>query len=459
MRLRIVLSLIAIVIITIAIVLIIVFRQTAVEVRAFMFRGGLTGTQNIVNLLEEYYLVHDTWYGVDELLMPMMHNQMVMPGMAGWRRGASDNLFPPQMRLADSNGLLMVDTKNPTASEYLTNEELENAIPLQCEGVTVGYLLPEGNIPFTPANETALLSRLYNVTVISVLIAGGVALILALLLSNRLIRPIQTLTRAATQLATGDLSQRVPAKGKDELAKLGQTFNQMATSLQQAEESRRAMTADVAHELRTPLAVQRANIEALLDGIYPLTPENLLTIQEQNELLSRLVEDLRILAMTDSGQMKLERIPTNLKQLVEQMVNRFTPQIDEKHLQIQLDLSDNCPTLSLDALRIEQILNNLLSNTIHFTPLNGHIRLNLACQPNQAVLTILDSGPGIPEEALPHIFERFYRADKSRSRVDGSTGLGLAIARQMARAHNGELTAANHPDGGAIFTLTLPFSS
>jgi two-component system sensor histidine kinase BaeS len=264
------------------------------------------------------------------------------------------------------------------------------------------------------------------------------------------------LTRAASSLGAGDLGQRVPVQGSDELATLGRTFNRMAESLQQAEDSRRALTADIAHELRTPLAVQRAHLEALEDGIYDLTLKNLTPIEEQNHLLTRLVDDLRTLALADAGELDLEYTPTDFPALIQRVATRFEPQAGERSIQIHQTLDETCPPLLIDPQRIEQILHNLLDNAIRYTPEGGAIFLELKTHPKTIDLSIRDSGSGIPDDALPYVFERFYRGEKSRVRSEGGTGLGLSIARKIALTHGGDLTAANHPQGGAVFTLSLP---
>jgi signal transduction histidine kinase len=203
--------------------------------------------------------------------------------------------------------------------------------------------------------------------------------------------------------------------------------------------------------------VQRASLEALQDGVFPLNPENLSPILEQNVLLSRLVDDLRTLALADAGQLKLESVPTDFAALVEHLVERHLPQAAAQQVELSYQhSSDPLPPMDLDPLRIEQILGNLLSNALRYTPPQGRVEVSLSRSHSNVQLTVHDSGPGIPDEALPYIFERFYRADRSRSRLEGGTGLGLAIARQLARAQGGDLTAANHPQGGAVFTLTLP---
>jgi signal transduction histidine kinase len=371
-----------------------------------------------------------------------------MAGMMGQR-----------LRVADALGNLVADTDQELASGRLTLQELQSAIPLQVNRQVVGYLLPEGGMAFSPGDEIRLVSRITHAALVAGLVAGGASLLLAVVLAYQLLRPVRELTRAAEKMARGDLSQRVPVHGNDELALLGRTFNRMAESLQQAEESRQAMTADIAHELRNPLAVQRASLEALQDGIYPLASENLAPILEQNVLLGRLVDDLRTLALADAGQLQLEMMPVDFARLVERMVERHIPQAATQQVELTVQIPPtSLPPISLDPLRTEQILGNLLSNALRYTPPQGRIEVELKQSTAHIQLTVHDSGPGIPDEALPYIFERFYRVDRSRSRAEGGSGLGLAIARQLAEAQGGSLTAANHSNGGAVFTLTLPKS-
>ena len=450
MRLRLIASFAIVVLVSIASVVLIARRSAANEVRAFMFRGGMTGVEELATTLEDYYAIESSWQGVAGVLDT---------AASEWRRGRGmgmGGMMNQRLRVADAQGNVVADTQaSPTGR--LTQEELARSLTLRVRGRQVGYLLPEGGMAFSRGDETRLVSRINRAALIAGLIAGVASLLLALGLAYRLLSPVRDLTRAAEHMATGDLSQRVPVYGEDELALLGKTFNHMADSLQRAEESRRAMTADIAHELRNPLAVQRASLEALQDGIYPLTPDNLAPILEQNALLNRLVEDLRTLALADAGQLNLETTPTDLTGLVERVVERFSAQAATQSIQIRINPADHpLPAIALDPQRIEQILGNLLSNALRHTPPRGQIEITLAQTSTSVQLSVHDKGPGIPADSFPYLFERFYRADKSRSRAEGGTGLGLAIARQLAQAHGGDLTAANHPAGGAVFTLTLP---
>lgn len=453
MRLRLILSFILIVFIAIGSILLIFRVQTANAVRAFVYRGGVAGMEKTVTALENYYRANGSWEGVAAAFNENTRQRA---------KGQDGHGGPPlgrgiqRLQLADNAGRILLDTANPNPAGRLTLMERSRAIELRVDGRRVGYLYPVGAENVSRAAEKNLLDRLTRSAVTAALLASGVALAVALFLSYRLLRPVHELTRAARQLADGDLSQRVPVRGDDELATLAATFNQMADSLQQAEARRRALTADIAHELRTPLAVQRAHLEALEDGIYGLNLDNLTPIEEQNRLLTRLVDDLRTLALADSGQLELVRTPVDFAALIRKVAAGLEPRAADRQIEIRLALDDSCPPLTLDAQRIEQILNNLLDNALRHTPDGGSITCSLTCHPLSAALTIRDSGPGIPEDALPHLFERFYRADKSRARAEGGTGLGLSIARKLAQAHGGDLTAANHPEGGAVFTLELP---
>jgi signal transduction histidine kinase len=449
MRLKLFLSFTLIVLVSVSLVAVIARRGAVNEVHRFMFRGGMVGLSDMATSLENYYHTHGSWNGVQSIFTSARGGSNGMGGMMNQR-----------LLLTDGSGSVVADTQGAGIGNTLTSSELAASIPLDVDGKTVGYLFSVSGMGFTAGNEQVLLGRLNRGVLLAGLVAGALALVLALGLAYTLLRPVHALTFAAQKLAEGDLTQRVVVHGEDEMATLGHTFNQMADSLQQAEEARRAMTADIAHELRTPLAVQRANLEALQDGVYPLTADNLAPIIEQNHLLTHLVEDLRTLALADAGQIELERTPTDLASLVERMVERFLPQAVSQQVKLVITpAATPLPEVLLDPIRLEQILTNLLSNAMRYTPTGGQVELSLVSTPTTVLVRVHDSGPGIPVESLPYIFGRFYRVDKSRNRSEGGSGLGLAIARQLARAHGGDLTVANHPSGGAVFTLVLPLDT
>ncbi len=457
MRLRLIVAFAVVVLVAIASVLVIARQTTAAQVRSFVSRGGMMGVDTLADDLEEYYARFGSWQGAEAVLDSYRFGRghgMMGPGMMG---GAASI----RLRLAGPDGSVLADNMQAPRGS-LSREEMAAAVALRGQrGQTLGYLLAEGGS--SPAAEARLLAGLARAGWIAAAVSGALALLLALAISYRLLKPVDDLTQAAAQLAAGDLSRRVPVEGGagDELATLGRSFNQMAASLQRAEQNRRAMTADIAHELRTPISIQRAHLEALQDGVYPLTVENLNPVLEQTGLLARLVDDLRTLALADAGELTLEPAPVDLSALVQRVVDRFQPQAARKQIRLALDRTAwaDPAVVTLDPGRVEQILNNLIGNALRYTPEGGTVTVRLMRAAGWAELRVSDSGPGIDPQDLPRVFERFYRADKSRSREAGGSGLGLSIARQLALAHGGDVSAANRPEGGAEFTLRLPLET
>jgi signal transduction histidine kinase len=452
MRWRLFVSFILVALVAILSFLVLVRRGAIQEVQTYMFRGGMAGLDDIVGSLERHYQVNQTWSGAESVIEGLGKGQ-------GNRRGNSSGMggvMNQGLLLTDAHGNIVADSKRDSPTGGLDQSDLQQAIPLRAGNSVVGYLVHEGGMVFSSGDEIELLSRLTRSAYIAAGVAIVFALLLALLLSTRLLKPVRALTKAAEDLSDGDLSRRVTIQGDDEMAVLGQTFNEMADSLENSEQARQAMTADIAHELRTPLAVQRAQLEALQDGVYSPTDENLGALLEQNILLTRLVSDLRTLAMADAGQLQLERTATDFGQLASRVADQFKPQAAELGVKIQFSQHDDCLKIDVDHGRVEQIIGNLISNALRYTPENSWVKISLDCANEQAVLKIRDSGPGIPEDAQEQIFERFYRADQSRSRAAGGSGLGLAIARQLAEAQDGRLSVSNHPEGGAEFQLSFP---
>ncbi len=449
MRWRLLLVFLLMIVIALGVVSVVARYTTQQEVRTFLGHGGQVGLENLARSLEDYYDENGSWQGV----MPLLNGG----AGKGPGRGAGGNEAGGDHLLLDAAGEFAAGSETALDSLSEGDINLADAIPLEVGGVLVGYLVPEGGMADLPDNfESLLIERVNRASLLAALISGAVAIPLAFLLSAMILRPVFGLTRAAESLAAGDLSQRVIVRGNNELAVLASTFNQMADSLQAAKNRRQALTADIAHELRNPLAVQRAHLEALQDGIYAPTPENLDLILQQNQQLTYLVEDLRTLALADSGALSLHRRWMDLVDVCEAARERFLPQARQKNIALLV----NCPETSIkaqvDRERLQQILDNLLQNAIRHTPEGGQINLTLDVVGDAARFAVHDSGSGIPETALPHIFDRFYRVDKGRDRVSGGTGLGLSIARKLAEVHGGTLTADNHPTGGAVFELVLP---
>ena len=296
----------------------------------------------------------------------------------------------------------------------------------------------------------------------SLWLAGGLALLaalaLGLVLARQISSPVRDLTAAARRFGDGDLDQRVAVRSRDELGELAGAFNAMAETVGRQEMLRRQMAADIAHELRTPLAVIQANLEALMDGIRPLSASAVADIHGETQLLARLVTDLRDLSLAEAGQLPLQREPTDLDELARAGAARFASRAEEKGVLVAVEATDHLPKADADPDRIAQVLGNLLDNALRHTPPGGRITVGLEPAPrgDEAWVTVSDTGPGIPAEHLPNVFERFYRADRARSRPAGGSGIGLAVVKQLVEAHGGRVWAESPPGTGATFGFGLP---
>jgi signal transduction histidine kinase len=233
----------------------------------------------------------------------------------------------------------------------------------------------------------------------------------------------------------------------------------MAESLAQADVQRRNMIADIAHELRTPLTVIQGNLEALTDGVYDLTPENVAAVHKQTVVLSRLVSDLRDLALAEAGQLRLERKPVSLAKVIAQVGEGLEVQAHEKGVTLKFEIGETLPEIEADEQRMTQVLFNLMSNALRHTPAGGTITTNAELRDGHVLVSVRDTGTGIAPEDLPHVFERFYRADRSRARSTGGSGLGLTIAKQIVEAHGGQIWVQSWLGAGSTFAFNLPLST
>ncbi len=285
-------------------------------------------------------------------------------------------------------------------------------------------------------------------------VVAAAAVLSALLLSRRVLRPIAALTRASRRLGVGKLDERVPVRGNDELAELGRTFNHMAESLQRSEERQRRMVADVAHELRTPLANLRGYLEALKDGVLPASPELIASLHEEALLQQRIVDDLQDLAMAEAGAMTLHLTRVDLVELAETCRVSHAAHAEAAGLTMRVD-AEGPVYVAGDADRLRQVFGNLIRNAVAATRPGGSVTLTVRAEPAGGRVSVTDTGTGIAPQDLPHIFDRFWRADYARGRASGGSGLGLAIARQIVTNHGGTITATSRPGVGTTMTVAL----
>ncbi|WP_405526535.1 ATP-binding protein [Streptomyces canus] len=288
-------------------------------------------------------------------------------------------------------------------------------------------------------------------------VAGGVALAAvlgALLLSRAVLRPVRAMTLAAGGLGEGDLGRRVPVSGRDEIAQLGRAFNRMAESIQAVEERQRRLTGDIAHELRTPLANLRGYLEALRDGVVEPTPELLDSLHEEALLQQRIVDDLQDLALAEAGALTYHRVRVDLRELLEAAGTAHRAQADAAGVALRLEAPRPVDVIA-DADRLRQVVGNLVGNALRATAPGGTVTLALGRHGDLALLEVRDTGKGIPAEDLPHLFDRFWRADAARGRATGGSGLGLSIARQIVTDHQGTIAVESTVGVGTTFTVTL----
>ncbi|MDQ3170043.1 MAG: ATP-binding protein [Acidobacteriota bacterium] len=308
--------------------------------------------------------------------------------------------------------------------------------------------------PGVPAQpDTAGLTRRLLIAM-SVVVLGAAAV--TALVARRVLGPVRALRDAAEAMAAGRLDARVPETGEDELSALARAFNSMAHALGEQERLKRDLTNDIAHELRTPLTDLRCHVEALQDGVVTATPESLGQLHGQIAHLQRLVDDLGDLARASARQLRLEPESVSVSHVVAQTIQQAAPRAASLGVRVESAVPGGDLTLWGDRARVQQVLSNLLDNALAHTPAGGSVTFEARCAAGETIIELRDTGEGIPVEHLPHVFDRFYRADPSRSRATGGAGLGLAIARQVVEASGGRISAASVPGAGATFEVRWP---
>ena len=357
-----------------------------------------------------------------------------------------------RIRLLDAQSVMIYGP----AEEPLSALELHPIIT--DNGATVGFLgLIKDKAAFSAARDLQFSEQqnqaYFIIALVMLLLSAGVALPLA----HHLVGPIKDLTLATRRLASGDYTARIQHQSNDEVGQLARDFNELALTLSQNEVLRRRWVADISHELRTPLSILLGEIDALRDGVYTLDDNALNSLHQEAQLMSRLINDLYELSMSDIGALDYHKVPLDLGAAARDALEGFLPRFMEKSIQVEIHgLDDVKAVVFADPDRIDQLLSNLLQNTLRYTDANGCARLSLIRQGKQACLTLEDSAPGVDDSELPKLFDRLYRADSSRNRKTGGTGLGLAICQNITAAHAGSLTVRASSLGGLCFTLKLP---
>jgi two-component system OmpR family sensor kinase/two-component system sensor histidine kinase BaeS len=457
-----------------------VSRSTQTQFSQYLNQNGEVFARQLAPTLAQYYTRQGNWQGVESLLnnpwgSTMMNGGMGMMGEEDWGRwqewggmemgdmgmGSTSNpwsMMGLRLLLADSTGAIVADSVAQDVGRTLSAVDLAAGVPILAGSQQVGTLLPVYAGTNVPNAAGDFVSAVNHSTLWAGVVATVVALLLGSLLFFQIVWPVQRLTSAAQKIAAGDLHQRIPIQAQDEIGALATAFNQMADALAAHEELRRNLIADVAHELRTPLTVIQGNLEAMLDGVLPTTPQEIATLRDETALLARLVTDLRLLSLAEAGQLKLERAKIDPAELLMRAVEPFRLQAQSSQIEMQLELASALPLINVDVDRIAQVIRNLLSNALRHTPMGGQVRVICKKAESQELLvTVSDTGEGISPNDLPYVFDRFYRVDKSRSRAGGGSGIGLTITKHLVEAHGGRIWVESEGMGkGSSFTFRLP---
>ena len=355
------------------------------------------------------------------------------------------------------NGTVMGDSARELIGENYTDSS-KSPIELTWNQEIVGraYIVPDPGAEEYVAPFVRLSASINRSLLLGGSLAIGIALLLTFILSRRMMSPIGVLAGTARRLGRGDLSQRVHLRGEGEIASLAEAFNSMADDLEYAEQLRRNMVADVAHELRTPLSNIQGYLEAIRDGMVEPDAGAIRSLTEETALLSRLVNELQELSLAEAGELKLIFQAESIADLIRQAATSWQPQLAAGEISLSLEVPEDLPPVSVDWQRVNEVLHNVVENAVAHTRKGGTIKIVAGQKGRRVEVTVSDTGEGIPAEDLPHIFERFYRVDKSRARATGGSGLGLTIAKRLVEAHGGTIVVKSTLGEGSHFSFTLP---
>lgn len=393
--------------------------------------------------LENYYRTHASWDGIETVFESGPFGAM-----------ANTLVF------TDANGQVIFGNPDLLAESQDNPNRIERPVPIMVDGQAVGYVTFAGGGWMDTPLQDAAYTRVSQVLIVTMLAVTVLGILVGVGVSRGLSAPLDRLAAGVRAFGKGNLSQRVKVEGSQEIATVARAFNEMASALEDAEIQRRNMVADVAHELRTPLTVIQGNLQAILDDVYPLEKEEIARLYDQTRLLSRLVEDLRLLSQADAGVLTLEFQTRDLTHLVAEQAEALKAAADRRGVELKTELTAGLPPVRVDVARLGQVLHNLFDNALRHTPQGGNITIRVAADGDGLKLEVSDTGEGILPEHLPHVFDRFYRVDTARARESGGSGLGLAIARSIVEAHGGRIQAesAGVAGQGSTFVVHLPAS-
>src|SRR5688572_26541310 len=446
---RLILAFLSIGVISVAIIFLTARWNTRAEFIRFLSYQDQT---DIVTALSNYHRENGSWAGAERIFFRRRG-----PRPAG--NGPDPGGRRPPFVLVDEAGNVILPNERYRIGDQVPKADLALGIPITEDDQVIGILVPV-SVPFEGnPREVEFIDRINRTLLYGALIGGVIALLLGVFLSRTLTRPIRELTQATHAVSAGDLSQQVPVRSDDELGELAQAFNKMSTELARSVNTRKQMTADIAHELRTPLSLILGHAEAVHDGVLLPTRENFEIIREEATRLEHLVNDLRILSLADAGELRINLQSIEPQRLLQEVAALYQYQTQRKSIALDLDIDSPLSTIEVDPGRLTQVLTNILDNALRHTPEGRQIILAAKQIQDQIEISIQDSGPGITAQDANRIFDRFYRTDPSRQREDGGSGLGLAIAKSIVQAHGGQIRAESEAGQGLKIVIRLPGKS
>jgi signal transduction histidine kinase len=370
---------------------------------------------------------------------------------------------PPQARqvrgvlgLVDTNYTALIPTLGYDVGQTVPAGQVQQAVPVKVKDQTVAWILPDARLQFQLNAEEQLFLQRTNLAIGIASLAGLLAAVgMGFLLAGGLLRPIRHLTKASQGLSSGALGQQVPVTSQDELGQLTETFNKMSADLVDADQQRKRVTADITHDLSTPLQIISGYMEMLEENGGSLTPQQIEIIETEIDHLRRLVKDLSTLTQVEAGGLEMRLQPIRPAALMERVYRGFGPIAARQGVELALDVPDSAPAILVDEGRVLQVLRNLVENALRYTPEGGRIRLGVRVG-ERVELLVSDSGSGIDPADLPYVFNRFYRADKAREGNSGNMGLGLAICKALVNAQGGSISAWSAGKGQGT-TMTIAF--
>ncbi|MCD4686254.1 MAG: HAMP domain-containing protein [Anaerolineae bacterium] len=456
---RLSLAFLVVTLLAIGAVALIVRDSTARTFRQYLNQSDDTfSNEETLLRLEEHYAETGSWVGAD-VLLPGSQNSSGQGSSSGQGRGQQGR-GGAVLILTDADGVVVASTDAERIGSRLDDETRKQGIPLTVDDQRVGWLVQE-----TPGSqaldstEQDFLDESTRWIIVAAIVAGVAAIVIGVALSWQLTRPLRALTHAAHDLAGGALGKQVETHGTTEITELATAFNTMSHDLAEGEALRRRMAADIAHELRTPVTVLRAHLEAMLDGVFPLDAERLAVAYDRTIHLSRLVDDLRLLTRAEAGQLPLERVTVAPADLVARAVESFSPLALDAGITLRHTIAPDLPSVQGDVDRLQQILGNLLTNALRHTPNAGEINISVTQGADHTVrFAVANTGRTLTPQQAEHVFSPFWRAEDARERDKGGSGLGLAITRQLLRLHGGRIWVETAPNR-TMFVFNLPSTS